>query len=462
MHTKPYTIEQEEDLFLLPQYQDELCATLPNDIYEHLPEPLKCLFENITNPYERDILLLGSITVLSGCMPNVIGFYDRKWVSPNLYTFIEAPAGSGKGVLSWTRLIGMEIHKMLLEETRLAKQAFEELKKEKIKNKDQDLAQLKEPPYKLLFIPANNSASSVVQTLSENDGAGILFSTEADTLANALAQDWGNFSDVLRGAFHHEPVEMQRRQNREHFAVEHPRLSVLLTGTRGQVFRLIPNTENGLFSRFMFYSFPAVPSFRDVFAHNGTDPGHAFREMGQLVQQLYQFLKAQPEPIQLYFQPEQQTDFIAFFREVTDVAHRGSGVPILATIHRLGLISFRIAMVMSMVRYFHFKKRKNQHTVKIQQADLVIAKKVSLTLLYHANMLIADMKDGSKIIQTQAKQQRFFAELPNEFGWAQALEVGKQFGMSPSSVRRYLLGGQFERITKANYRKVFKPVSGEH
>ena len=72
MHTKPYTIEQEEDLFLLPQYQDELCATLPNDIYEHLPEPLKCLFENITNPYERDILLLGSITVLSGCMPNVI------------------------------------------------------------------------------------------------------------------------------------------------------------------------------------------------------------------------------------------------------------------------------------------------------------------------------------------------------------------------------------------------------
>jgi hypothetical protein len=119
-------------------------------------------------------------------------------------------------------------------------------------------------------------------------------------------------------------------------------------------------------------------------------------------------------------------------------------------------------MVMSMVRYFHFKKRKNQPTVKIQQADLVIAKKISLTLLYHANMLIADMKDGSKIIQTQAKQQRFFAELPNDFSWAQALEVGKQFGMSPSSVRRYLLGGQFERITKANYRKVFKLVSGEH
>lgn len=273
MYNQAKTDGKEEDLFLLPNYQDNLSATFPKNLYNRLPEPLKELFEPIHNPYERDILLLGALTVLSGCMPNVIGLYDRKWVSPNLYTFIEAPAGSGKGVLSWTRLVGMEIHKMLLEETRVAKQQFDELRKEKIKQKDQDVSSLKEPPYKLLFIPANNSASSVVQTLSENDGAGILFSTEADTLANALAQDWGNFSDVLRAAFHHEPVEMQRRQNREHFSVEHPRLSVLLTGTRGQVFRLIPSTENGLFSRFMFYSFPAVPGFRDVFEGDGTDPG---------------------------------------------------------------------------------------------------------------------------------------------------------------------------------------------
>ena len=291
MHSLKHNTLAEEVLFLLPGYQDQLRSTLSNSIYDNLPEPLRDLFTTIDNPYERDILLLGTLTVLSGCMPNVIGFYDRKWVSPNLYTFIEAPAGSGKGVLSWTRLVGMEIHKMLLEETTLAKKEFEELKREKIKLKDADVSALKEPPYKLLFVPANNSASSVVQTLSENDGAGILFSTEADTLANALAQDWGNFSDVLRAAFHHEPVEMQRRQNREHFSVERPRLSVLLTGTRGQVIRLIPDTENGLFSRFMFYSFPAVPTFRNVFDHSGTDPGQTFRKVGQMVKEMYLFLQ---------------------------------------------------------------------------------------------------------------------------------------------------------------------------
>lgn len=462
MYNSKNQTPQEEDLFLLPQYQDELRATLHQGIFKCLPEPIKSLFNDISNVYERDILLLGTITVLSGCMPNVIRFYDRKWVSPNLYTFIEAPAGSGKGVLSWTRLIGMEIHKMLLEETRIAKQHFEELKKEKIKQKDADIASLQEPLYKLLFIPANNSASSVVQTLSENDGAGILFSTEADTLANSLAQDWGNFSDVLRAAFHHEPVEMQRRQNREHFSVEHPRLSVLLTGTRGQVFRLIPDTENGLFSRFMFYSFPAVPSFRNVFDHRGTDPGQAFRKVGQLVQEMYQFLKAQPEPIQLYLQPELKDDFLKFFRQVTIVAHKGSGVPILATIHRLGLISFRIAMVLSLIRYYNNPNRKETQKIKIHADDLNISHEISITLLYHSNLLIADMKNGSKNIQVQIRQQRFYNELPEEFNWMKAVDIGTKCNMSPSSVRRYLLGGQFERTAKGLYRKVVKVEPGEH
>ncbi len=461
MHNSKYTLQNEEELFILPRYQDNLPATIETGIYEYLPEPIKELFKDLQNAQERDILLLGTLTVLSGCMPNVLGFYDRKWVSPNLYTFIEAPAGSGKGVLSWTRLIGMEIHKMLLDETIQAKQKFEELKREKIKQKDTDVSSLKEPPYKLLFIPANNSASSMVQTLSENDGAGILFSTEADTLANALAQDWGNFSDVLRAAFHHEPVEMQRRQNREHFSVEHPRLSVLLTGTRGQVMRLIPDTENGLFSRFVFYSFPAVPTFRNVFSQNGADPGHAFRKAGKMVKELYLFLKEQPETFQLYLGKKQQEIFMQHFQRIIKMAHQDSGAPILATIHRLGLICFRMSMILTIVRYYHHAKRVKNTEINIETTDIYISMDISVVLLYHANMLIADMKNGSKHIQIQARQQRFYESLPVEFNWSQALDLGQKMNMSASSVRRYLVSGQFERNTKGWYRKVVKPVPDE-
>jgi hypothetical protein len=78
-------------------------------------------------------------------------------------------------------------------------------------------------------------------------------------------------------------------------------------------------------------------------------------------------------------------------------------------------------------------------------------------------MLIADMKDGSKIIQTQARQQLFFEKLPPEFTRLKAVSIGNECGMSTSSVRRYLLSGQFERIGKGSYRKIVKadPVNSE-
>jgi hypothetical protein len=76
-------------------------------------------------------------------------------------------------------------------------------------------------------------------------------------------------------------------------------------------------------------------------------------------------------------------------------------------------------------------------------------------------MLVADMKNGSKYIQQQAKQQRFFDILPVEFNWMLAVDLGQKLNMSSSSVRRYLLGGEFERIGKGQYRKVVKEVGGE-
>ena len=42
------------------------------------------------------------------------------------------------------------------------------------------------PLEKMLIIPANNSATGVFQLLSENEGSGLLFETEGDTLACAF------------------------------------------------------------------------------------------------------------------------------------------------------------------------------------------------------------------------------------------------------------------------------------
>lgn len=110
----------------------------------------------------------------------------------------------------------------------------------------------KEPPYRSMLIPANCSSTAIYQALHDNHDQGITFETEADSLANTLKSDYGNFSDGLRKGFHHEDITYRRRKENEHVEIHNPKWTVYLTGTPGQVNNLIPSPENGLFSRFLF------------------------------------------------------------------------------------------------------------------------------------------------------------------------------------------------------------------
>jgi hypothetical protein len=105
-----------------------------------------------------------------------------------------------------------------------------------------------------------------LKILADNDGIGLLFETEGDTLSQTLKSDYGNYSDTLRKAYHHETISLSRRKDREYLEVKNPRLSVVLAGTPEQVRRLIPDTENGLMSRFIFNMLPYKRYIRNVFA----------------------------------------------------------------------------------------------------------------------------------------------------------------------------------------------------
>lgn len=104
--------------------------------------------------------------------------------------------------------------------------------------------------------------SAVYQVFGDNDGQGIMFETEGDTLANTFSSDYGNYSDGFRKAFHHENISYVRRKDREYVNLKHPRLSALLTRTPKQVQSLITDAENGLLAALCSTSFPPEPSGR--------------------------------------------------------------------------------------------------------------------------------------------------------------------------------------------------------
>ena len=234
---------------------------LPDDIFDQLPSILKDGCKVFSNPRERDVFLSSALPILGGCMPNVISLYSGKEYFANLYTFNIAAAASGKGSLYWAKVLGSKYHKILLDDSNTKKKEFEQ-KMEIYKNlqfnnkgKAQEMEMPQEPNYKILYIPANISSARVIQHLKGSNERGIFCETEADSMGNTLKQDWGGYSDLLRKAFHHEPISYSRKTNKEFVEIDNPCLSVALSGTPGQVENLIKSSEDGLFSRFIFYSF---------------------------------------------------------------------------------------------------------------------------------------------------------------------------------------------------------------
>ena len=176
----------------------EPMPTFSQELYGHLPDLLEAVVRQANSDEDADVLLLGSIVSFSSCLPKIFGVYGGRQVFPNLFLFVTAPASAGKGRLSLCRRLVQPIHDQLrntykaeMDEYRIQKARYEHDKK-----KDYAAEPPEEPPLRMLIIPANSSATSVYQILSDNGGNALMFETEGDTLANVFASDYGNFSKL--------------------------------------------------------------------------------------------------------------------------------------------------------------------------------------------------------------------------------------------------------------------------
>jgi hypothetical protein len=308
--TAPEKIQPREE------QETETLPTLSERIYSVLPDYLRQITEYANSREDADLLLLGSLVVVSACLPNVYGIYGGVTVFPNLFLFVTAQASAGKGRLSLCRRLVEPIHRQLRELNKMELDEYKRQQAEYVANKkNPDAEQPQEPPLRVLFVPANSSATAVFQILNDNNGIGLMFETEGDTLAQTFKSEHGNFSDGFRKAFHHETISYLRRKDREFVELETPRLSALLSGTPKQVSALIPNAENGLFSRFIFYFMNIKPVWKDVFANSGDQTLDLyFKDLGEYFHDFYNCLKQQQE-MRFCLTASQQQAFNAYFAQ---------------------------------------------------------------------------------------------------------------------------------------------------
>ena len=460
---KPYNVKNinspnssPEELEESSELEESPMPTFSQDIYGLLPSFLTDIIKKAKSFEDADLLLLGSLTALSACLPNISGIYAEREVFPNLFTFIAAPASAGKGRLTACRHLVTPIHNSLKKQYAAEMDEYHQLQNEYVldkKNREPPV----EPPIKTLLIPANSSATSVYQVLNDNGGVGLILETEGETLANSFKSDYGNFSDGFRKAFHHEMISYTRRKDREFVELTRPRLSALLTGTPRQVLTLIPDAENGLFSRFIFYNMNLRLEWRDVFSQSTDTLDDYFIRLGFQFFDFYQKLQ-QAGSIRFSLSASQQAQFNQFFGDVQLEYANLFGTDIIASVRRLGLITFRLASIFTALRFMDGEAITPEAVCSDVDFQSVLS--MARVLIQHAAHVFAKLPttepDTSKS-NTTVLCQKFFNLLPPEFNRSAYLSAAERLHISPKTAEKYLrklcTSGQLQHVTYGQYNK---------
>ncbi|MCE5331491.1 MAG: DUF3987 domain-containing protein [Bacteroidales bacterium] len=449
---------QIENLDFLPsEGLEEVLPTFPEDIYSLLPGYLRQITQYANSREDADLLLLGSLVVISASLPNVYGYYGGVTVFPNLFLFVSAQASAGKGRLSLCRRLVEPIHRQLRE---LNRSELEEYKRQQAEysanKKNLDTEQPKEPPLRVLFIPANSSATAVFQILNDNQGVGLMFETEGDTLAQTFKSEHGNYSDAFRKAFHHEKISYLRRKDREYVTLDIPKLSVLLSGTPRQIQSLIPDAENGLFSRFIFYYMNIRLQWINVFACNESESlDQRFNRFGDVFFGFYKTLK-QFDNLRFSFSTSQQTAFNQYFEQVQQQYWELLGNDYIGTIRRLGLIAFRISMILTVLRIMDDGNISN--TIVSNDTDFYIAMEMVKVLIQHSAFVFRQLPQaGTTPNQNLNPKMALFQALPPQFDRTKYIEVAKTLQIPESTadkqVARFCNAGLLLRQAHGSYLK---------
>ncbi|MEM9823861.1 MAG: DUF3987 domain-containing protein [Bacteroidota bacterium] len=408
-------------------------------IYEALPQLLKRGCDILTDTSEKEVFLVGALGVVSGILPNVQGAYDGKFYGPHLYCYILARYGTGKGGLHFCKQLAYPIHQRKKEQFVEEQTAHEakliaydmELKQYK-KNGGTLPEQPAEAKQKLLFIPANNSKTGLFELLANNNERGIIFETEGDTIADAIKQDYGNYSDGFRKAFHHETISYFRRTGNEYVEILKPELAVVLSSTYDQLLNLIPNIQNGLFSRFLFYQLDGTSEFKNVFSKQKSNYPERFAELSKEFTEVHDSLNSLDHSLIIELTNEQQEKFLSTFRTWKNELGEYLNNDLDGTVNRLGLICFRLCVIFTTLRQFEHDQLFEKVLI-CQDVDFDNALKIVSVLKHQAISIYFQLPNPDKRVLKKGNPKKEKAIALRKDGMSYR-EIGKKLRASHSTI----------------------------
>ena len=400
--------------------------------------------------------------------------------SPCLQTFVVAPSTSGKGILSLVRLLVEPFHDEIRKQTaesmacyRREKSKYEALGKERAKTEAPMM-----PPDKMFLIPGNNTGTGILQNLIDSDGTGLICESEADTISTAIGSEYGHWNDTMRKAFDHDRISYNRRTDREYREVKKVFLAVLLSGTPAQVKPLIPTTENGLFSRELFYYMHGIHHWQDQFDLNDNNLEETFNTLGM---EWKEKLKAivMGGTFTLRLTDGQKKDFNQLFSNLFTRSELSNGSEMSSSVARLAINICRIMEVVAMLRAMEQGEitaspyvSPDPHTATdnlkdhiVSRWDLLIASddfhavlSLAESLYRHTTHILSFLPNTEVTSRGNADRDALVDSMEEEFTRASFLQKAGEMGIKSETastwLKRMQKHGLVENVDgKGNYRK---------
>lgn len=442
---------------------------LPDELFDRLPDFLKCGLTHVRNKRERDILLLSMITNISGCLPGVRMNYGGMVYSADLYLVALAGSGRGKGVMQLAAILPAAIQEYYDELNRKDEREYRQklLKwnlEERLAAQEKrvpDLDQCPEMPVeRILKVAPNISKSQLILALEAGGAVGLVMNaSELDMISSAMHQEYGKHDDVMRAASQHEEVSSYFKTDHRLVVVSDPHLALCASGTPAQLHKFISSLENGMYSRVAFYVGQAPWEYKSA------NPGKARLDMrayfkGMVEELLRMFIFLSGSPTEVVFTEEQWKEhterFRTYLREVVAEDDDSPGAIVL----RHGLMMSRIAMVLTALR--KCEPQWNTSEWKCSDEDFHTAMQIVDVLLEHSLLLSTSMDDTAgriRPVKAFFKLRPVLKKMPREFTYSELMAAANEAGLPTASVKRYLLRLVYYQIVEkedGKYRKTGK------
>lgn len=444
------TTADEEELSIKDEELRSSSPCIPAEVYRHLPSFLQRALTAARTDRERDILLLGILANLSGCMPNVTVSFDQRYYSPHIFLLVIASSASGKGLLTLASRLPESINNYLKGENKKKKEAYErELEtweKANLPNKKGASSAVtalpsmpEKPEYLYLCGAPNTSKNQLIRRLKINGKLGLIINaSELDMISGAMRQKCGHHDDVFRAAFHHESISTDYKVDDQIICAEDPHLALSFTGTPNQLAFFIPSLGNGLYSRFVILTTESRWKYRSAAPiRDKEDYDTFFKKLSGEVLDMFLFLQQSPTEVTL--SDSQWEEHTAYFSQLLDeVASEKADAP-GSIVLRAALIVVRIASILTALRKCEGTLQMKEYICSDEDfhaAMGIVKTTTSHSLLLSSSLPGDDVK--SKPLKSYFRIGPVINQINKKFTYKEFIDKAQKIGISERSACRYL------------------------